>query len=331
MASLLSKFLTPEVEAKLRGRTTSNGVTLEHIIRSGTDNPDSSIGVYAGDEDAYEHFADLFDPIINEYHQYGSDGTHRRDFDVENLRIRDLDPEGQSIISTRIRVGRNVKGFAFPPAISKEKRAELTELVVAALKSLTGDLSGNYYPLAGMEESVRQQLVADHFLFKQGDRFLESAGINRDWPEGRGIYHSADKRFLVWVNEEDQLRIISMQQGADMLAVFDRLARAVEALERTLTFSFHDRLGYLSSCPTNLGTALRASVHVRLPNVSKRDDFKELCAKLGLQPRGIHGEHSDSEGGIYDISNKRRLGVTEVESVQTLYDGLQELLKLETH
>jgi len=69
-------------------------------------------------------------------------------------------------------------------------------------------------------------LIDDHFLFKEGDRFLESCGLNRDWPEGRGIFHNKEKTFLVWINEEDQLRIISMQQGADILAVFTRLSKA---------------------------------------------------------------------------------------------------------
>merc|ERR1711936_152351 len=77
----------------------------------------------------------------------------------------------------------------------------------------TGDLAGTYYPLTGMDEKVRQQLVDDHFLFMSGDPNLKVAGMERDWPEGRGIFHNKDKTFLTWVNEEDQLRIISMDQG----------------------------------------------------------------------------------------------------------------------
>ena len=90
---------------------------------------------------------------------------------------------------------------------------------------VSGDLSGNYYPLTGMDEGVRQQLVDDHFLFMSGDPNLKVAGMERDWPEGRGIFHNEAKTFLVWVNEEDQLRIISMQKGGDVKGVFERLAR----------------------------------------------------------------------------------------------------------
>jgi protein-arginine kinase len=241
-----------------------------------------------------------------------------------------IDPTGQYVISTRVRVGRNLADYPFAPGITREQRKEVESKVVAALGTLSGDLAGNYYPLEGMEESVRAQLVADHFLFKQGDRFLESAGANRDWPDARGIFHSADKKFLVWVNEEDQLRIISMEQGGDLKSVFGRLARAITGLEQQLTFAYSPRLGVLSSCPTNLGTAMRASVHVRIPKLSKQSDFKALCTSLGLSVRGIHGEHSDSEGGVYDISNKRRLGVTEVACARMMYDGVRELIRRES-
>jgi protein-arginine kinase len=97
---------------------------------------------------------------------------------------------------------------------------------VSALNEFKGDLAGKYYSLGNMSDSDRKQLIADHFLFKGGDKYLESAGLEREWPEARGIFHNNAKTFLVWVNEEDQLRIISMQKGSDILAVFKRLADA---------------------------------------------------------------------------------------------------------
>ena len=86
------------------------------------------------------------------------------------------------------------------------------------------DLDGDYFPLTGMEDSVRQQLVDDHFLFMSGDPNLITAGMERDWPEGRGIFHNTGKTFLVWVNEEDQLRIISMEKGSLTLSVTTKKA-----------------------------------------------------------------------------------------------------------
>lgn len=115
-------------------------------------------------------------------------------------------------------------------------------------------------------------------FFREGDRFLEACGLNRDWPSGRGIFHNNDKTFLVWVNEEDQLRIISMQPGADIAAVFDRLSRAAAAIEKVAEFAHNDHLGYITSCPTNLGTALRASVHIKLPLLgAQMEKFKAIA------------------------------------------------------
>jgi len=108
-------------------------------------------------------------------------------------------------------------------------------------------------------------LIADHFLFKEGDRFLDACGLNRDWPSGRGIYHNKDKTFLVWINEEDQLRIISMEKGADIGKVFTRLSIGAAEIEKVAKFANDTHLGYITSCPTNLGTAMRGSVHIKLP------------------------------------------------------------------
>jgi len=131
-----------------------------------------------------------------------------------------------------------------------------------------------------MDPDTQNQLIQDHFLFKEGDRFLKACNLNRDWPSGRGIFHNDAKTFLVWVNEEDQLRIISMQPGAGIKEVFDRLCRAAQAIEKIAKFSHSEHLGYITSCPTNLGTALRASVHIKLPKLAKqKDQFNAIADK----------------------------------------------------
>lgn len=329
-SSLLCKHLNKEVYNELKDKQTSNGFTLDNAIASGVENIDSGIGVYAGDLESYTLFAKLFDPVIKTYHGFGQNDSHVSDLDPSHLKAPNPDPEGEFILSTRIRVGRNIKDMPLGPAISDEQRLKIEQDVSTALSSLEGSLSGNYYPLQGMSEDVKAQLIEDHFLFKNGDRFLESAGLNRDWPNGRGIYHNDEKTFLVWINEEDQLRIISMQSGGDILEVFSRLADAISQIEKSVEFSYSDHLGYITSCPTNLGTAMRASVHIKLPKLAEdMARFEAICDKHHLQIRGIHGEHSQSEGGVYDISNKRRLGVTEVECVQDMYDGVVELIKTE--
>eukprot|EP01084_Bolivina_argentea_P054115 99256_1 len=136
-----------------------------------------------------------------------------------------------------------------------------------------------------MDESTRKQLLEDHFLFKKGDLFLDSAGINNYWPNGRGIFFNNNKTFLVWINEEDQLRIISMEQGANVKSVFNRLEKAVGAINNKLQFAFNEKLGYLTACPTNIGCGERASVHIKVPLTSKMKNYlkklqQEIIYKL---------------------------------------------------
>merc|ERR1712228_949332 len=193
---------------------------------------------------------------------------------------------------TRIRVGRSIDGFGLSPGITKEQRLGVESLMKKAFANLTGDLAGTYFPLSGMEEKVRQQLVDDHFLFVSGDRNLIAAGMEREWPEGRGIFHNKEKTFLTWVNEEDQLRIISMQKGGDVRGVFDRLARGIKAVgdsvkaESGKDFMLDPKYGYVHSCPTNLGTGMRASVHVDLPGWTAEglEALKKRCEELKVQP-----------------------------------------------
>merc|ERR1712168_1440724 len=183
------------------------------------------------------------------------------------------------------------------------------------------------------DEKTRQQLGDDHFLFISGDKNLIAAGMERDWPEGRGIFHNTEKSFLTWVNEEDQLRIISMEKGGDVKGVFERLARGIKAVgdsvkaESGKDFALDERYGYIHSCPTNLGTGMRASVHVDLPGWTKEsvDKLKARCEELAVQPRGTRGESGGQTGCTYDISNKHRLGYTEVELVQCMIDSVNKL------
>merc|ERR1719150_285024 len=200
--------------------------------------------------------------------------------------------------SVRIHVGRSIQGFGLSPGITKEQRVGVENLMKGAFAKFSGDLAGNYYALTGMDEKVRQQLVDDHFLFMSGDPNLKVAGMERDWPEGRGIFHNEDKTFLVWVNAEDQLRIISMQKGGDVKEVFTRLAKGIKAVQDSVKkesgkdFCLDQRFGYIHSCPTNLGTGMRASVHIDLPGWTKHSVAKlqARCEELHLQPRGTRGE-----------------------------------------
>jgi len=121
-----------------------------------------------------------------------------------------------------------------------------------------------------------------------------------------------------------------MQQGADIGAVFTRLAIAAGKIEKVARFAHDEHNGYITSCPTNLGTALRASVHIALPKLgAKMADFQAIADQFFVQIRGIHGEHSESADHVYDISNKRRLGRSEVDLVQDMYNGVKAMIAKE--
>jgi protein-arginine kinase len=332
--SLVAKYVTEELWNKLGDhKTETSGFTLGQAIACAVEFDDQHCGIYAGDADSYKDFAEVFDPLIQEYHGISADSTHTSDMDSTKI-VGNIDDD-VPVKSTRIRVGRSIEGFGLSPGITKEQRLEVEGLMKTAFSKLEADLAGEYYPLTGMEEETRQKLVDDHFLFVSGDKNLIAAGMERDWPEGRGIFHNAEKSFLVWVNEEDQLRIISMQKGGDVKGVFERLAKGISAVQDSVKaesgkdFMLSEKYGFLHSCPTNLGTGMRASVHVDLPGWTKEGlpALKKRCEELHLQPRGTRGESGGQTGCTYDISNKHRLGYSEIELVQKMIDGVNTLWK----
>jgi len=329
--SLLSKHLTQAVWDECKDMTDEHGTSFKRCILSGCQNVDSGIGCYASSHQSYNQFASLFDPIILEYHGHEKSAKHVSDMDWKNLDCPPFDAKDAKMIkSTRIRVGRNLAAYPLGPGITRDQRNEVEKAAQVAFKAFEGELEGTYYPLNGMDAATQKQLIEDHFLFKEGDRFLEACGLNRDWPEGRGIFHTPSKEFLVWVNEEDEFRIISMQQGADILAVFRRLSNACATIGKVAEFAHDEHLGYITSCPTNLGTALRASVHIHLPYLGKqKDQFKTIADKFHVQIRGAHGEHTETDDHIYDISNIRRLGLSEVSLVQDMYNGVKAMIEAE--
>jgi len=332
--SLVAKHVTKEKWDKLSGIVTkTSGFTLAKAIAVAVEFDNQHCGIYAGDEDSYLDFADVFDPLICEYHGLPAGFKHVSDMDVEKIKGNVADDV--PVHSVRIRVGRSIQGFGLSPGITKQQRIDMEKLMGGAFAKFAGDLAGNYYPLTGMDEKVRQQLVDDHFLFMSGDPNLKVAGMERDWPEGRGIFHNEAKTFLVWVNEEDQLRIISMQKGGDVKGVFERLARGIKTVQDSVKaesgkdFQLSEKFGYIHSCPTNLGTGMRASVHVDLPGWTKEGlpALQKRCEELSVQPRGTRGESGGQTGHTYDISNKHRLGHSEVGLVQTMIDGVNTLWK----
>ena len=113
----------------------------------------------------------------------------------------------------RVRIGRNLEGFALCPAMTQEQRIEVEEILRKAVSSLEDDLKGEYFQLSEMDEAKQQELTENKFLFTSGDPNLSVAGMERDWPENRGLFFNDAKSLLAWINEEDHLRIIAMESG----------------------------------------------------------------------------------------------------------------------
>merc|ERR1711912_58336 len=172
---------------------------------------------------------------------------------------------------------------------------------------------------------------------------LLASGMGRHWPDGRGVFENEGKNLFVWVGEEDHLRIVSMQGSRDgptpegklIKEVTARFIRACDEVQKVLKaegsdFMHSDHLGWVLTCPSNLGTGLRAGTMVMLPKLSAREDFKAICKSLGLQARGTAGVDSASTGGTWDVSNADRIGKGEVDLVNILIEGAAVLVQWES-
>jgi creatine kinase len=328
-------------------------------VRTGIDNPDSGLGCYAQTPADYTKFAGFFNMVVRDYHgdmPEGAPGTkvHESSWDAsaigENgvLDVRKLGFEDE--LSMRVRVGRNLKQYNLPGKMDQKERIAFEQTMLAAFKSLVDnpDYGGSIFSLTpdfgeGAENPNKisdekyKELVDAHVLFKDmdADPYLKSAGISSDWPYGRGCWQSADSQCIIWFGEEDQLRIMCMKKGYCLNEVFDRLKvmlDAVEAIEG-IEFAKDDNYGYVTSCPSNLGTGMRASVHVKIPNLTSDGTdakAKEVCDPLGLSVRGTGGEHTPiGADGTVDISPRARLFIKESEIIAALYGGIEKLMEKE--
>jgi creatine kinase len=357
-SNFMAETLTPEIYAKLRKRATLGGTTLAEVIKTGVDNPGhphiKTVGMVACDEDSYEVFAELFDPVISARHGgYAPDRIQPTNMDLTQLSDTDIDPECKYVLTTRVRTGRSIRGFRLPPAIGFQERRNLEALAVKGLLNMKGDLAGDYFPLHGshsyapkpngMTEEEEDALRKCGNLFQEPDStLLLASGMGRHWPDGRGVFKNNAANLFVWVGEEDHLRIVSMQgsrsgpshEGKQIKEVTARFMRACAEVQKVLKeegsdFMHNNHLGWVLTCPSNLGTGLRAGTMVRLPHVSGRKDWKQLCKSMGLQARGTGGVDSASTGGTWDVSNADRIGKGEVDLVNVLIEGAAQLVKWE--
>jgi creatine kinase len=316
-------------------------------LDSGRENPDSGMGCYANKPEDYETFIGFFKPALSKYHKVNLDEKkHQNNWSLEGVAglpedgKLDLTKLGLPELSMRVRTGRNLKKFPLPGSMTKEDRCNMENAMGLVFDKLIADekFGGEYVSITPghknfIDDTRYNELVKAHIMFKDmaADSYLTSAGIAAHWPHGRGCYISADKQFIIWVGEEDHLRIMCMKKGALLNEVFDRLKAAIDVVEKLIDggCAYSETFGVVTSCPTNIGTGMRASVHIPLPNLTADGTdakAKAIAKPMGLSVRGLGGEHTPiGADGTVDISPSARFCISEAEIVTALYLGLKSL------
>ena len=221
-----------------------------------------------------------------------------------------------NILSTRVRLARNLEATPFPAKLSPEKKKELLLKVK--------DTAKNLFPNLDYIEAVQLTTAQAGSLMEERLISPEFAN-NRD---GAGLLLSKDKGTAIMLNEEDHLRIQTFEKGYALDKAFKRAVETDIALDNELKFAYNENLGYLTHCPTNLGTGMRASVLVHLPALSDSGMINKtlsLISQYGFTVRGLYGEGTRSEGGLYQISNQVSIGLTEEEILERLGEIIEKI------
>jgi protein arginine kinase len=231
------------------------------------------------------------------------------------------------VLSTRVRLARNLNGHSFHSRTRDPERQQILEQVRSAVQqsSLRG---GPGYALADMVPLGRRILHERHLLSR------ELAGIAGDAPpRGAGLFFAPGDAVGVMVNEEDHLRLQAILSGLRLHEAFHRVDRLDDELGARLPFAYHPEYGYLTSCPTNVGTGLRASILIHLPGLVLTKQIGQVLqgiGQVGLTFRGLYGEGSEVVGNFFQISNQTTLGKSEEDLVEHLQKIVARVIQYET-
>lgn len=236
--------------------------------------------------------------------------------------LRGSGPESDIVISSRIRLARNLAEFPFVRRASHDERSQIAKTVKSKVDSISEWTNIAYLDLARLDEVDRQFLVERQLMSRE----------MADGDGDRAVVIDREERFSVMINEEDHLRIQVMCSGLDLHSAWDRIDKLDDQLERKLTYAFHDSLGYLTACPTNVGTGLRVSVMLHLPALVITREIEKVfrsLQKINVAVRGLYGEGSQFMGDFYQVSNQITLGRTEAELVQTVQEVVPRIIEYE--
>ena len=224
------------------------------------------------------------------------------------------------VLSSRIRFARNIKGIPFPAKASKEQQKQVIDICKNAVKD--SEIKLNYIDMNSMKDYEKQAIAECHIISPQMmDNSVE-----------RGVLLSDDNSISVLVNEEDHLRIQCMAAGFNLEQCYRAANRIDDIIEQHTDYAFDGKFGYLTCCPTNLGTGMRASVMVHLPGLTLSGNINRIIdslSQLGMTVRGIFGEGSKATGNIYQISNQTTLGDSEDNILERFEQVITEVIDKE--
>ena len=237
--------------------------------------------------------------------------------------LKGTGPESDIVISSRIRLARNLSEFPFVRKCSDSDKASI-ESRVADLINQESKWSDpvNYFRVDQMNDLDRQFLIERQLISRE---LAESNGA-------RSVLIDSDEKFSLMINEEDHLRIQAVQSGLDLTEAWHRINAIDDFVDSCLTYAFHPRFGYLTACPTNVGTGMRVSVMLHLPALVMTRELEKVfrsLQKINLAVRGLHGEGSEAMGDFYQISNQITLGKSEVELVQQVNEVIPVMIEYE--
>ncbi|MBM3857478.1 MAG: protein arginine kinase [Verrucomicrobia bacterium] len=232
------------------------------------------------------------------------------------------DPKNQIVISSRVRFARNLKDRPFPGVAKKAVLISVMEEIKAAILSLPEMEVAVAKKLEELTLLEKQILVERHLM--SCEHALKAAGS--------ALVLNQAENLSVMINEEDHLRMQAILPGLQLQRVLSMMHRVDDQLEEKLNFAFHPTLGYLTACPTNVGTGMRASVMLHLPGLVISEQINKIInsvSKMGLAVRGLYGEGSDAKGNLFQISNQITLGEKEETILQRLSEVIEQILQHE--
>ena len=242
---------------------------------------------------------------------------------TENKWYQQCGRNGDVVISTRIRLARNLQRMPFPATMTAEQKKEVANRLFAVLLEREGEAFSHIF-MNTLTELQALSLVERHLISPEFARR----------GEGEALILSVDESVSIMSCEEDHLRIQVMRAGLDLDGAYQEADCWDTYLDNRLQFAFDERLGYLTQCPSNLGTGMRASLMLHLPALQEKGIVQQLTttvSKLGLTIRGLYGEGSGSKGAIYQLSNQVTLGITETEAIENLKGIAEQIIKEELH